>query len=161
MIGTFSFSEIHFGKPSEVQTTFEQLKSVFEISNTTTLSRFDNGTASTSSKAMHKCDECGRNYLHSSSLMRHKLTHRGGGKHYMCPICDSKFTQKSSMKTHMRNVHQSLLCPVCAQCVPVDNPYIHHSDGCPMITMNSTTNSTPDSFKPGDSVFDIPFLHDV
>ena len=51
------------------------------------------------------CQLCGRGYLTSAGLHYHKEMHKG--KTYPCPLCESKFTQRSSLNRHMQNFHRT------------------------------------------------------
>ncbi|GFN92124.1 Zinc finger y-chromosomal protein [Plakobranchus ocellatus] len=57
------------------------------------------------------CTICGKGYQSSTGLGHHKRLHEG--KSFMCPVCDSKFTQMAAMKTHLKKLHDSLQCPHC------------------------------------------------
>ncbi|XP_003707465.1 uncharacterized protein LOC100882419 isoform X1 [Megachile rotundata] len=48
------------------------------------------------------CDVCGRAYNRGDSLAHHRSIHRGDT---ICPICQSVFTRKYTMRCHMFNIH--------------------------------------------------------
>ncbi|XP_077265611.1 uncharacterized protein LOC143899287 isoform X3 [Temnothorax americanus] len=48
------------------------------------------------------CDVCGRTYNRGDSLAHHRSIHRGDT---VCPICQTVFTRKYTMRCHMVNVH--------------------------------------------------------
>ncbi|XP_020295982.1 protein tramtrack, beta isoform-like isoform X3 [Pseudomyrmex gracilis] len=48
------------------------------------------------------CDVCGRTYNRGDSLAHHRSIHRGDT---ICPICQTVFTRKYTMRCHMVNVH--------------------------------------------------------
>ncbi|XP_029163547.1 broad-complex core protein isoforms 1/2/3/4/5-like isoform X1 [Nylanderia fulva] len=48
------------------------------------------------------CDVCGRTYTRGDSLAHHRSIHRGDT---ICPICQTVFTRKYTMRCHMVNVH--------------------------------------------------------
>ncbi|XP_076233739.1 uncharacterized protein LOC143178784 [Calliopsis andreniformis] len=48
------------------------------------------------------CDVCGRTYNRGDSLAHHRSIHRGDT---VCPICQTVFTRKYTMRCHMLNVH--------------------------------------------------------
>ncbi|XP_045156114.1 zinc finger protein 239-like isoform X1 [Echinops telfairi] len=62
----------------------------------------------------HWCAECGRGFLHLSSLRRHARTHSGESP-FACQRCGSAFCHQSSLKTHMRT-HTGEKPFTCAQC---------------------------------------------
>ena len=59
----------------------------------------------------YTCPLCGKGYLSLQGYNLHMKKHEG--KTFQCPICDSKFTQKSTLLRHMRSVHNSSQCPYC------------------------------------------------
>ena len=81
-------------------------------------------------KYRYECRTCGKGYMHMYSLTRHELTHQGTGKHFLCPICDTTFTQKSSIKTHLKAVHKSKQCINCSDIFPIGDTYDLHVRQC-------------------------------
>ncbi|CAG5125996.1 unnamed protein product [Candidula unifasciata] len=57
------------------------------------------------------CTQCGRGYITARGLSHHLQSHKG--KTFMCPVCDAKFTQKFTIKRHLRVVHRSARCQTC------------------------------------------------
>lgn len=76
----------------------------------------------------YTCSLCGKSYVSHSGLSRHMLLHEG--KTYMCPICDSKFTQKSSMKTHLKGIHKSSQCSHCSAILMLGREFNEHVLHC-------------------------------
>ncbi|XP_005104484.1 zinc finger and BTB domain-containing protein 45 isoform X4 [Aplysia californica] len=74
------------------------------------------------------CYICGKGYLTSSGLNHHSLLHEG--KKFLCPVCDAKFTQKSSVKAHLRSVHKSSQCPTCSVVFMIGEDYNKHVVRC-------------------------------
>lgn len=70
------------------------------------------------------CTLCGKGYASFSGLSLHLQAHEG--KTYMCPICDSKFTQNSTMKRHLRMVHKTTQCLICHNVFKLDTEYQEH-----------------------------------
>lgn len=65
------------------------------------------------------CEICQKGYATKAGLALHTQTHQG--KSYMCPVCDAKFTQRGTMKRHLKSIHLCLQCPTCEgvfQCGP-------------------------------------------
>lgn len=52
-----------------------------------------------------QCGACYRVYKHRKNLVRHVKHECGQGKKFICPICNKGLTQKSSLKVHMKQVH--------------------------------------------------------
>lgn len=75
-----------------------------------------------------KCDICGKGYLTSSGRNLHMETHTG--KSYMCPICDSKFTQKGTIKMHLKSIHHMAQCPSCLAVFRLGQEYNRHVLHC-------------------------------
>ncbi|KAK3762449.1 hypothetical protein RRG08_009838 [Elysia crispata] len=64
-------------------------------------SEFQEHMANVHQKFMpYMCSLCGKCYGSQSGLSLHMQAH--DGKTYVCPVCDSKFSQKSTMKRHMK-----------------------------------------------------------
>lgn len=76
----------------------------------------------------YSCSLCGRGYLSASGLARHMQSHRG--KTFMCPICDSKFTQKFTVKPHLRSVHGLDQCSNCLLLFKLGYEYRSHIELC-------------------------------
>jgi uncharacterized Zn-finger protein len=55
----------------------------------------------TKAKTIHTCESCGKIFPSTSKLMRHDSVH-SHVKNFECSICLHKFTQKSSLKIHMK-----------------------------------------------------------
>ncbi|XP_005104488.1 zinc finger protein 236 isoform X10 [Aplysia californica] len=75
-----------------------------------------------------KCSHCGKGYWTPTGLSLHVQTHEG--KSFMCPICDAKFTQKGTMKNHMRTKHVSAQCPNCLCVLKLGQEYNQHILSC-------------------------------
>lgn len=52
----------------------------------------------------HSC-HCGKSYVHYNSLWRHKKYECGKEPQFHCPLCASKYTQKSTLDVHIRLKH--------------------------------------------------------
>ena len=75
-----------------------------------------------------KCSLCGKGYVSHSGLKHHERSHRG--KQHMCPLCDSKFTQKFSIKLHLKNVHASIQCTTCMNIFKIGAEFNSHVLHC-------------------------------
>lgn len=76
----------------------------------------------------YKCSYCGKGYWSSTGLSLHLQVHEG--KSFVCPICDAKFTQKGTMKTHMKMKHRSSMCSICSQVLKLGPEYNEHIVNC-------------------------------
>lgn len=74
------------------------------------------------------CTVCGKGYLSTTGLNLHMETH--SGKSYMCPICDSKFTQKGTIKMHLRGIHHMAQCSSCSSVFRLGPEYNQHVLHC-------------------------------
>ncbi|XP_005104490.1 zinc finger and BTB domain-containing protein 49 isoform X11 [Aplysia californica] len=74
------------------------------------------------------CSICGKGYFTSPGLNRHMITHQG--KQFVCPVCDAKFTQKSSVKNHLKTIHNSSQCPTCSMILMNGDSYNKHLIHC-------------------------------
>nr|XP_060636161.1 zinc finger protein 646 [Anolis sagrei ordinatus] len=52
---------------------------------------------------LYGCDQCGKSYRHSGSLINHKQTHQTGD--FSCSVCGKHFQNVASLKSHLRG-HQ-------------------------------------------------------
>ncbi|KAI5637204.1 zinc-finger double domain-containing protein [Phthorimaea operculella] len=53
------------------------------------------------------CSICGRGFTEKKILRNHMRTHTGE-RPFQCPHCDSKFTQKTAMVTHVKKIHMKV-----------------------------------------------------
>ena len=53
----------------------------------------------------HKCNKCGRSYVHQSSLNSHKRYECGVKRIFECDFCGYKSNHKGNLHVHIRNVH--------------------------------------------------------
>lgn len=74
------------------------------------------------------CFLCSKTYSTPTGLKHHMEVHEG--KTFMCPICDSKFTRKGTVKTHMRAVHSSAQCVNCAAILRLGEEFNQHVIRC-------------------------------
>lgn len=51
----------------------------------------------------HKCDQCEREFVQRSNLIRHKRIHTGV-KPYFCRYCYKRFADKSACNSHERYI---------------------------------------------------------
>lgn len=79
-------------------------------------------------KMPYSCNLCGKGYLSTSGLSRHMQSHKG--KTFMCPICDSKFTQKFTVKSHLRTVHGLDQCLNCSAVLKLGLEFNQHAQNC-------------------------------
>uniref|UniRef100_A0A673W223 C2H2-type domain-containing protein n=1 Tax=Salmo trutta TaxID=8032 RepID=A0A673W223_SALTR len=74
----------------------------------------------------HVCNQCGRGYLHASSLLNHKNSHKTGA--YFCNSCQKEFPNLMSLKNH-RRIHtepKRFQCPDCGKSFRVSTQLICH-----------------------------------
>jgi uncharacterized Zn-finger protein len=57
-------------------------------------------------KNLFKCTTCGKNYIHRSSLARHKNLECGKEPQFQCPYCPKKSKLKSNLKQHIILKHE-------------------------------------------------------
>ncbi|XP_059151177.1 myoneurin-like isoform X13 [Physella acuta] len=74
------------------------------------------------------CSLCGRGYHTQMGLNHHMQAHKG--KTFSCPVCDSKFTQKFTIKKHLKNVHHSAQCNNCSLVFKIGPSYNQHILSC-------------------------------
>lgn len=70
------------------------------------------------------CSQCGRGYSSARGLSHHLQSHKG--KTFTCPICDVRFTQKFTIKRHLRVIHMSAQCLTCRRVFKVGREYDQH-----------------------------------
>ena len=66
------------------------------------------------SKRIHQCDLCGKIFICSRQLSKHRKIH-SGLKPFECKNCQQKFTQKNNLKRHLR-VHTGEKPYKCTNC---------------------------------------------
>ncbi|XP_005104487.1 zinc finger protein 652-B isoform X8 [Aplysia californica] len=76
----------------------------------------------------YTCSVCGKGYLIANSLYYHSLTH--AGKFSVCPLCNTSFTRKFSMKLHLKKVHGSAQCRTCSKVFPLGPEFTRHIESC-------------------------------
>lgn len=81
-----------------------------------------------SSAMPFQCSLCGKGFLSVSGLNHHKMAHEG--RKFVCPICDSKFNQKSHLKSHLNKVHKLAQCPTCSQTFNLGDEFNQHVLQC-------------------------------
>ena len=74
------------------------------------------------------CSLCGKCYASYQGLQFHIQAH--SGKVHVCPVCDSKFSQNSTMRRHMRLVHSSNQCAKCKGVFKLSHDYNQHVISC-------------------------------
>ncbi|XP_077407930.1 zinc finger protein 646 isoform X2 [Vanacampus margaritifer] len=61
----------------------------------------------------HRCDQCGRSYRHSGSLLNHKKSHKTGV--FKCGVCQKRFYNLLALKNHQRS-HFDVKRHSCHEC---------------------------------------------
>ncbi|XP_059151170.1 zinc finger protein 236-like isoform X7 [Physella acuta] len=79
-------------------------------------------------RKIFQCDQCGRGFFSSTGLSLHQERHLG--KKFMCPICDSSFTQKGKIKRHLQNIHGCTPCSTCSGIFPTGPEFNQHVLQC-------------------------------
>ncbi|XP_073504925.1 zinc finger protein 646 [Phyllobates terribilis] len=72
----------------------------------------------------YKCKQCGRSYLHASSLFNHQKTHSIGV--YKCPNCLKEFFNLLAFKNHLR-IHR-YNCKDCGKAFRNSSDLVAHSE---------------------------------
>ncbi|XP_073403553.1 zinc finger protein 646 [Dendrobates tinctorius] len=72
----------------------------------------------------YKCKQCGRSYLHASSLFNHRKTHSIGV--YKCPNCLKEFFNLLAFKNHLR-IHR-YNCKECGKAFRNSSDLVAHSE---------------------------------
>lgn len=65
-------------------------------------------------KISFKCMYCRREYLNEQSWMTHSETHKKGP--LKCELCEYRYTRKTSLSTHLRNIHNIEKPYDCSHC---------------------------------------------
>ena len=76
----------------------------------------------------HLCALCGKCYASAQGLQFHLQAH--SGKIYVCPVCNSNFSQSSTMRRHMRLIHKSNQCAKCKGVFRMNQDYYQHVRNC-------------------------------
>ena len=63
------------------------------------------GTAGEPSKGAYVCLDCGKEYLHYSSVHKHRRYECGKEPQFQCPYCPHRCKLKSNLTKHLRNSH--------------------------------------------------------
>ncbi|XP_061121120.1 zinc finger protein 646 isoform X5 [Syngnathus typhle] len=61
----------------------------------------------------YRCDQCGRSYRHSGSLLNHKKSHKTGV--FKCSVCQKRFYNLLALKNHQRS-HFDIKRHTCDEC---------------------------------------------
>ncbi|XP_057681333.1 zinc finger protein 646 [Corythoichthys intestinalis] len=61
----------------------------------------------------YRCDQCGRSYRHSGSLLNHKKSHKTGV--FKCSVCQKRFYNLLALKNHQRS-HFDIKRYTCHEC---------------------------------------------
>ena len=59
------------------------------------------------------CRICFKEYRYKRGLSQHMQKH--AGRRFPCPICDTKFTEKGTLKRHLIGFHALLQCSACSE----------------------------------------------
>ena len=75
------------------------------------------------------CQLCGKGYETARGLEIHTQGQHMG-KTYPCPVCDSKLSQKSALRVHLRKIHNASQCFTCSGIFNVGEEYTQHVLHC-------------------------------
>uniref|UniRef100_A0AAV2KGY6 C2H2-type domain-containing protein n=1 Tax=Knipowitschia caucasica TaxID=637954 RepID=A0AAV2KGY6_KNICA len=75
---------------------------------------------------LYSCDQCGRSYRHSSSLLNHRRSHMTGA--FPCASCHKHFSNLMSLKNHARTHTEPRRhsCPDCGKAFRVSTQLLAH-----------------------------------
>ena len=74
------------------------------------------------------CELCGKGYETPLGLQLHMQAHQG--KTHPCPVCDSKLSQKSALRPHLKKVHGVAQCVTCSGVFKLGQEYTQHVLHC-------------------------------
>ncbi|NWX17185.1 ZN211 protein, partial [Aegotheles bennettii] len=63
------------------------------------------------------CPDCGKTFMATRALNKHRKSHTGGGDAFVCPECGKKLNSKSTLVIH-RRIHSGerpYACPDCGK----------------------------------------------
>uniref|UniRef100_A0AAV2LA04 C2H2-type domain-containing protein n=1 Tax=Knipowitschia caucasica TaxID=637954 RepID=A0AAV2LA04_KNICA len=73
-----------------------------------------------------KCEECGRSYRHSGSLLNHKKSHKTGL--FRCHVCQKNFYNLLALKSHQRSHFdvKRFTCNECGKAYKIQKQLLNH-----------------------------------
>ncbi|XP_049512509.1 zinc finger protein 2-like isoform X2 [Dermacentor silvarum] len=102
---------------SQQQSSRSRVRPDDENGDEATVRQESTGRRSSRSQASSEraCDVCGRRFANSSHLARHRRTHRGSSDEFLCADCLLSFARKDALQRHMLT-HTGLRPYICRVC---------------------------------------------
>ncbi|XP_072311901.1 zinc finger protein 646 [Eucyclogobius newberryi] len=116
---SYSHLENHGCNVDTNQSTTENIEEMTEPSNNA-------DTSLDKEEQQFKCDECGRSYRHSCSLLNHKKSHKTGL--FCCHICQKNFYNLLALKSHQRSHFdvKRFRCDECGKAYKIQKQLLNH-----------------------------------
>ena len=70
------------------------------------------------------CNVCGKGYNVANSLYYHQRSHSDVG--HRCPLCETSFTRRFSLKLHLKKCHHSAQCQACSAVLKLGHEFSSH-----------------------------------
>ncbi|KAH7933109.1 hypothetical protein HPB49_008300 [Dermacentor silvarum] len=107
----------HGKATSQQQSSRSRVRPDDENGDEATVRQESTGRRSSRSQASSEraCDVCGRRFANSSHLARHRRTHRGSSDEFLCADCLLSFARKDALQRHMLT-HTGLRPYICRVC---------------------------------------------
>ena len=90
---------------SKVKPVFQCDTCIFETHDVENLKNHKKTVHGPSQRILKECKICDRTFTTNLLLEKHEQTHRPENQNHICNMCNTKFVAKSTLKTHVRNIH--------------------------------------------------------